>query len=74
MSEHLGKVFRTGDPAPENGTYQLVNDRPDPGDERTDRSRVIRLRAGDPIPPHPDTGTPTERRYMRFEKPFQFQG
>lgn len=74
MSEQLGNTYRTGSPAPEDGTYQLINDRPDPADDRTDRSRVIYLRAGDPLPPHPDTGSPTEWRFMRLKKPYQFQG
>ncbi|NLE52203.1 MAG: hypothetical protein GX613_12445 [Chloroflexi bacterium] len=74
MSEQLGNVYRTGTPAPHAGSYQLINDRPDPEDARTDRSRVIYLREGDPIPPHPDTGSPTEWRFMRLEKPYQFQG
>ncbi|HMM28662.1 MAG: YjzC family protein [Chloroflexota bacterium] len=74
MSEQLGKTFQTGSPAPETGTYQLVNDRPADADPRTDRSRVIRLEQGDPIPPHPDTGSPTQWRFMRLAKPYQFQG
>lgn len=74
MSEQLGNTYRTGDSAPVDGTYQLINDRPDTDDGRTDRSRVIRLQAGDPLPPHPDTGSPTQWRFMRLEKPYQFQG
>lgn len=74
MSEQLGTIVKTGSPAPESGTYQLVNDRPDPDDPRTDRSRVITMRQGDPLPPHPDTGSPTQWRFMRLSKPYQFQG
>lgn len=74
MSEQLGNTYRTGAPAPHSGTYQLTNDRPDTPDARTDRSRVIHLMEGDPIPPHPDTGSPTEWRFMRLDKPYQFQG
>lgn len=74
MSEQLENTYRTGTPAPHSGTYQLTNDRPVDADPRTDRSRVIFLDEGEPFPPHPDTGSPTEWRFMRLKKPYQFQG
>ncbi|NLX08640.1 MAG: YjzC family protein [Chloroflexi bacterium] len=65
MSEFLGNTFRTGEPAPEGGAYQLVGDNSAP-DERTDTGRVIRLKRGELLPGHPDTNGPTEWRYVRI--------
>ena len=63
-SQYLGKTYNSGDVAPEAGTYQLVGDDPNV-DPRTDRSRVIQLEKGEPVPPHPDTSGPTQWRYVR---------
>ncbi len=67
MSEYLGSIYSSGDPAPEKGTYQLLNDDPNV-DPRTDRSRVIRLDQGDAIPPHPDTSASTQWRFVRLDE------
>lgn len=67
MSQYLNSVYSSGDPAPEKGTYQLVDDDPNV-DMRTDRSRVIRLDQGEPIPPHPDTSAPAQWRFVRLDE------
>jgi len=73
MSDRLGSSFLTGELAPETGTYQLVNDRPEEL-PRIDLSRVIHVNEGEPLPPHPDTGAPVRWRFVRVSKPYQFQG
>lgn len=68
MSEYLGQVFKSGDTAPERGTYQLVGDDPYQ-DKRTDMGRVTRLNKGDTLPPHPDTSQNAEWRFVRVYHP-----
>lgn len=76
MSDYLGTIYRTGDPAPDDGAYQLVGD-DHHADARTDRSRVIRLAQGTAMPPHPETNGPAEWRFIRvwqegaYNKPYQ---
>lgn len=67
MSEFLGNTYKTGDPAPEAGAYQLLGDDP-LVDERTNMGRVFRFDKGDTLPGHPDTGAPAEWRYMRIKE------
>ncbi len=67
MSEYLGRTFSTGEPAPEMGTYQLMNDGQNV-DERTILGRVIRVKQGDPLPPHPDTGREASWRFVRVDE------
>jgi hypothetical protein len=64
MSDYLGQLFKSGEPAPESGTYQLVNDDPDLN-ERRNMGRVFNFQHGEELPNHPDTGAAAEWRYMR---------
>lgn len=65
MTEYLGKVFKTGDEAPDTCVFQLIGDHPTDY-ERVDMSRVLRLEKGEVLPSHPDTGQPTEWRCIRL--------
>ena len=67
MSNALGEVFKSGDAAVEDGVYQLIGDQPVMY-ERTDMSRVIRMRKGDTLPTHPDTGQPAQWTLIRIVK------
>jgi hypothetical protein len=69
MAEQLGDVFKTGDTAPQDGNFQLIGeDTSGAGHARTDTGRVIRLAEGEALPAHPDTGQPTEWRFIRVTK------
>ena len=62
--DFLGQIFRTGQTVPADGQYQLVGDDRNPV-ERIDDGRVIYVREGQPLPPHPDNGGTAEWRFMR---------